>query len=232
MSSPPSNRPVRVAAVLKRAFQNIRAPFWLLVGLAFLTLLLEAPGSIAGLVLGDASAAAAFGLQTIFLLYAFLVLAPFSTGLAWAHLRVSRSKTPKFGDWLEGWRIWPQAVGTAVLAWLAVMAGLLLLILPGIYVAVRLTFTTYALLDERQGPVAALRRSWELTRGRFWSLFGLGILSFLIVLAGLLVLVLGVLVSITWIGQAVAVYYQALVGEHDGPGTPAESAPTAVSPVA
>lgn len=42
-----------------------------------------------------------------------------------------------------------------------------------VYGALRLVFTTYALVDERLGPVAALKRSWHLTRGHIAEVAGI-----------------------------------------------------------
>lgn len=47
--------------------------------------------------------------------------------------------------------------------------GMILLALPGIYVGVRLLVTVPILFLEPLNPVAALRRSWALTKGRWWE---------------------------------------------------------------
>jgi hypothetical protein len=50
--------------------------------------------------------------------------------------------------------------------------GLVLLLVPGIFLAVKWSMTFPAIVAERAGPFAALRRSWELTRGHWWRTFG------------------------------------------------------------
>lgn len=67
--------------------------------------------------------------------------------------------------------------------------GLLLLLVPAtlvvvlaiIMLAVRFGFVTQAIIIEDQGAVAAIRRSWELTRGHMWQLIGYAIVLFLVV---------------------------------------------------
>ncbi len=49
---------------------------------------------------------------------------------------------------------------------------LLLVFIPFLYVAVRLMVLAPVASEERLGPVAALRRSWALTAGNGWRLFG------------------------------------------------------------
>jgi hypothetical protein len=54
---------------------------------------------------------------------------------------------------------------------LATLAGYLLLVVPGILVATAASVALPAVVVERLGPVRALRRSFQLTRGHRWSLF-------------------------------------------------------------
>ena len=57
--------------------------------------------------------------------------------------------------------------------------GFVALILPGIYLSVRLAFVGQAAAIERTGARAALRMSMRLTKGRFWSVLGiLALVSF------------------------------------------------------
>jgi uncharacterized membrane protein (DUF485 family) len=53
------------------------------------------------------------------------------------------------------------------------MVAAIALILPGIYLAVRLAFAGQAAAIERAGARNALRTSMHLTRGRFWNLLGI-----------------------------------------------------------
>jgi len=60
----------------------------------------------------------------------------------------------------------------ALLQALVVCVGFVLLIIPGVIFAVRLIFATSALVVEGVRGRAALRRSWELSRGSFWRIVG------------------------------------------------------------
>jgi len=42
-----------------------------------------------------------------------------------------------------------------------------------VWILVRWSMAVPALLAERRGPVQAIQRSWELTRGHWWRLFGI-----------------------------------------------------------
>jgi TRAP-type C4-dicarboxylate transport system permease large subunit len=62
-----------------------------------------------------------------------------------------------------------------VLSALAIFAGFICLIVPGIYLGVALYFSAQAVVAEDRSPIEALRRSRELVRGQWWRVFGIGI---------------------------------------------------------
>lgn len=67
-----------------------------------------------------------------------------------------------------------------ILVALIIGFGLILLIIPGIYFALRLSlFGPVCVLET--GDVGCIRRSWDLTRGRIWKI--LGIMTLLMVLS-------------------------------------------------
>ena len=63
-------------------------------------------------------------------------------------------------------------IGTALVSTLATIAGLVLLVLPGMWIAARLFAATTAVVVEGRGVVDATRRSWQLSRGHTGMLLG------------------------------------------------------------
>lgn len=104
-----------------------------------------------------------------------------------------------------------SAIIANVIVSLAVMIGFVLLIVPGLFLAVSFTFVVFAIGVEDAGPIEALRRSWELTSGNRWRLFALVLIVG--VATGLLGSV-GSLVSIVNqpIGQVVSLLITAPLG--------------------
>ncbi|MEA5465470.1 hypothetical protein [Leptothoe sp. PORK10 BA2] len=47
----------------------------------------------------------------------------------------------------------------------------MLLVVPGIYLSVRLFASQYEVMLERQAPMDALKTSWAMTEGRWWEIF-------------------------------------------------------------
>ena len=69
----------------------------------------------------------------------------------------------------------------AILTNLPITLGLLLFIVPGVYLLGRLFPASPLLVAEHpQGPIAAIKGSWALTRGRGWAVAGLVVIVFLV----------------------------------------------------
>lgn len=65
---------------------------------------------------------------------------------------------------------WRALLFTFILTSIAVFTGLLLIIIPGIYIGVRLAFADYICVVEKKGAMESLKSSWERTDDYFWVL--------------------------------------------------------------
>jgi hypothetical protein len=108
----------------------------------------------------------------------------------------------------------PSLLWLALLYGLGVVLGLILLILPGIWLYVAWPFAMPALLIEGRRGRAALGRSFQLVRGRWWRTFGIIIVGF--ILAGVVSsLVQGVFLAGILVGSdndALVLLFSALAG--------------------
>ncbi len=59
-----------------------------------------------------------------------------------------------------------------ILAGIAIGLGFVLLLVPGIYLAVGLSMGMFLVLIDHQGPVEAFTKSRALVAGQWWSVFG------------------------------------------------------------
>jgi hypothetical protein len=121
----------------------------------------------------------------------------------------------QLGDlWNPGpfWRF----LGAEILAAIACFIGFLLLVVPGIILAVGLCFVPYVVIERGKWPIEALKESWGITKGHKWQLFLLGLALLGINLLGLMALVVGVFVTIPISWLAVAHAYRTLAA-HSGP---------------
>lgn len=64
-------------------------------------------------------------------------------------------------------------VAVSFLSGILVLIGLILVVIPGIYLAVRFTVASQAAVLEREGVTDSLRRSWRLVEGKWWHVFGI-----------------------------------------------------------
>ena len=67
-------------------------------------------------------------------------------------------------------------VGNAFVAKVLIFLGFHLLIIPGIILCTMWFVGLPACVVERLGPLTSLRRSWELTEGHHWKVFGMALL--------------------------------------------------------
>ncbi|MCE5318527.1 MAG: hypothetical protein LLG04_14345 [Parachlamydia sp.] len=93
---------------------------------------------------------------------------------------------------------------------LAVVAGLICLIIPGIILAIRLNLFDLFIVDQGSGPIDALQKSYQTLRGYSWRWFGYLILSFLILLLGLLFFGIGLLLAFPTVAITRALLYRKL----------------------
>lgn len=97
--------------------------------------------------------------------------------------------------WKEPKLIWTMFL-TNLLLGIMIMIGLILLIVPGIYLALKYGFATILVVDENLGPLNALKRSAELTSGRKMFIFVFGLCALLINLVGALALLVGLIITV------------------------------------
>jgi len=143
------------------------------------------------------------------LLLAFMVLiAPvFNYGADLIFLKGVRGDDVVVNSILDGFKCYLNVVLSNILTFGLCLIGLVAFIFPGVYIACRLAFTAYLVMDEGMDPVAAVEASWRMTQGHTLKIFLLGILSIFIFLAGLLLLIVGALPALMWIKSAFAALY-------------------------
>ncbi|HSG03329.1 MAG TPA: YciC family protein [Marinobacterium sp.] len=90
--------------------------------------------------------------------------------------------------WALGLKNWGRLFFTFLLSAIAISLGLMLLVIPGLYIAVRLGIANQICLLEGRGPMDALKMSWAGTADLFWTLAkGLAIIYGFLFVAELMV---------------------------------------------
>ena len=86
-----------------------------------------------------------------------------------------------------------RAIGASIIFGLMVVVGFILLIVPGIYVMLRYGQFMYAIVDRNMGVMESLSYSSSITTNNRMNLFLLAILSFAIIIAGVIALLVGLI---------------------------------------
>jgi hypothetical protein len=79
-------------------------------------------------------------------------------------------------------------IGFGILAGIGIAIGFLLIIIPGLILLTFWSVGAPSIVIERTGPIDAFGRSWQLVRGEAWSVFGVLVSVFLIIVAAQAVL--------------------------------------------
>ena len=150
-------------------------------------------------------------LQILLAVYWLLILPVFDFGANLLFLRAMRNEQIDLKEMFSGFKNNYLNIILAHLIWVAIVGiGFVFLIVPGIILACRLAFIPYLVMDKNMEPVAAVEKSWEMTRGHGWKIFGMALLAILLVILGLLCLFVGIFFAIIWISGAFAALYHAI----------------------
>ena len=115
----------------------------------------------------------AFAASGILAISSLLITQVLIGALAWAVAQAVVGREPTaFESYRFGMaRLW-SILWVGILVGLAAFAGFILLVVPGIFVLVRLSVAIPALVVERLRGGEALSRSWSLVRGHGWRVLG------------------------------------------------------------
>ncbi len=142
----------------------------------------------------------AFTVITIFLEIGFIKIS----------LKLVDKKQAKFEELWAYPQYLLRMIASSILYGLAVLGGLILFVVPGIYLALRLQFYSYVLLDKDTGVIDSLKKSWKLTQGNVINLFLFMLLIIGINILGAIALLVGLLITIPVSFIAVTLLYRKL----------------------
>jgi len=138
---------------------------------------------------------------------AFFVITVFlEIGFIKISLKIVDKKAAKFQELWAYPQYLLRMLGATILYSIAILVGLI----PGIYLAIRLQFYSYTLLDKDKNIMESLKGSWEMTKGNVINLTLFMFLIFAINFLGALALLVGLLITIPISFIAVTLLYRKL----------------------
>lgn len=114
------------------------------------------------------------------------VVAPFfDVGYTRMLLVAARGGTPQFATIFSGADRFLPVLACNFLRIVGVLLGFVALVVPAFILGCGWAFAIFYVVDADMGPVQALRASWDATRGLKVQVFVLGLLYFLLLIAGM-----------------------------------------------
>jgi Uncharacterised protein family (UPF0259) len=102
-------------------------------------------------------------------------------------------------------------LGAGLLAGLGIALGLLLLIVPGLVLLTWWSVIVPVIVFERVAAMESFGRSRALVRGNGWNVFGVIVLTVLILLVAAIVIAILVAIALNWLPEEIRSYVQNLV---------------------
>jgi len=141
----------------------------------------------------------------------FLLAGPLQLGLCFFFLNLIKGKETRFELLFEGFKPLVTVLLSYAIITVLTVVGLVLLVIPGIVVALGFSMTYYIIAEDPEISFqAALEQSWKLTDGYKMELLELNLRFIPWYLLGVLCLIVGVLAVIPWHNTTLALYYEDL----------------------
>ena len=153
------------------------------------------------------SAVGSFG----FGLGALLVGGALSFGFNRTMVQIYRGETPALETYFDGFRHFLPTLVAYLILGVATMIGFVLLIIPGIIVALGLSQVYFVMQDRPElGVEGSLKESWRLTwtNGNMLKVLGMAFLAMFVVIGGALALGVGLFIAIPLVSVMSAGLYE------------------------
>jgi hypothetical protein len=211
----------RVTAILKTAWTmvaGVKGPIWGGVLLLFAALVGVETGAtllvpFATMFGGEA---VAVWLQILVQLAGSVLSLTFLAGLYTIGVRHSCGSHYSWRDVFSGFPVIGRIGVAGILMSLLIASGFVLLILPGIYLAVGYSLTLPLMVEKRYGPWEAMEASRRLIHPRWWQVFGIYIAMYMIYVLSCIPFGIGLFWTVPMLFTLTGVLYRSLVSEHTG----------------
>jgi uncharacterized membrane protein len=97
-----------------------------------------------------------------------------------------------------------------LLVFAIVGVGMVLLVVPGIIFGCRLSFVPYLVMDRGLDPVAAIEKSWNMTRGHGWRIFAMYLVAIILICVGFVLVIVPAFFAWIYASCAFASLYHAV----------------------
>ncbi|MFH1397687.1 MAG: hypothetical protein ABIH27_03970, partial [Candidatus Omnitrophota bacterium] len=110
----------------------------------------------------------------------WLLIGPYFIGLIVRFIYEAREKRPSWQELNEFvLRRYVPLFMVYIIYYIVTLAGLILFVIPGIFLSIKFAMCDCGIILENDGFVASLKRSWIITKGNWWRLFAAVLIIYL-----------------------------------------------------
>ncbi len=138
-----------------------------------------------------------------------IISAPLNLGMAVFFLNIVRGKEVRIEQIFDEFKNFIPSLVVTLLMAIVVGLGFVLLIIPGIILALGLSMAYYILADNPQmGAVEVMKASWEMMKSHKMDYFIYGLLCIVFCVLGILALIIGIFYVLPIVYAASALFYE------------------------
>lgn len=182
---------IQISEIVQSSWRFVKSQIWILAGLMLGLCIIYFTISLLCMPLWFSSTG-----QWVGNILCLLIGSIFSVGYIKNMFQTMDGEEPQFSAYLQSVpKILNMLIGN-VLFNLICAIGLLFLVLPGIYLALRFMFFAQYIVEENLSAIDALKQSWRITEGQVGNLLLLALAELLITLIGFILLGIGIFVAL------------------------------------
>lgn len=194
-----------IGSSIRFGWETFKKRPWFFIVVALLIAIMNGIASGVGSAFGERGVAVGVGVLANFFLSTLI-------GMGATAFFLKAHDAPESVKSTEIWHPRPfwKYLGATLLAGVVVAIGFVLLIVPGVILALMFMFATYIVIDRGRGPIEAMKESRNITRGHRWQLLGFALALAGINILGAIALLVGLLVSVPVTSLAFVHVYRTL----------------------
>ncbi len=135
-------------------------------------------------------------------------------GLTYIMLAVYDKRQVEYSDWFKPISLFGKYFVVILITMIAVVIGLILFIIPGVIAMLALMFAPYLVIEKSMGPIEAIKKSWNISKGHRWQLLLFMLTLIIFNILGILAIFIGLLVTAPISALAMIHVYRTLLKDN------------------
>lgn len=205
-----------IGEVIGYGWNKVKEQKWFWPGVALITFVISGIGSEASKRMGENSGGAIL-INLVMMVINIII----GIGVIKLALKQIDGQKLEYSELFANAKYFPNYFAASLIIGLITFVGFLLLIIPGIYWAIKYSFATYLIVDKNMSISEAMKKSGEMTKGKKMNLFVLGICYLGVIILGALVIGIGLLWAMPVVWISMAYVYRKLLKDSPAPEAPA-----------